>query len=415
MQQLHPLCLALTTVGFVLLLWPPHRLRPDPALAALCATWGLSALSFAVSLEPVWKALDAALGRPSTGAQFAFGSVVALMACQLITLAYWSLSREAARARARVSLAAATVLIATLTVLFFELTPRSSTPQDFTSAYVHTGVYQAYLTLYNLAYTVGEILLAMGCLAAARRTGQVWVARGLRLAAFGAVLTLGYSGVRLAAVALAVLDDRRLPAAAESAAWICADGGTTLVLTGWFVPTLAHVVAPQVGAWARAHRDFRRLGPLWSDLCAAVPTIALAPARTAAAETLRLRGIGWHLYRRVTEIRDGQWALRHYVDASVRQQAEERRQAAGLEGHELAAAVTADQIRHALRAFTHHQSAERRTLTEYADAPFREATRTPDDEVTALLRIADHYTAARSRKMWETPEPYERSDRALGP
>ncbi|AXK35857.1 hypothetical protein DVA86_27775 [Streptomyces armeniacus] len=410
MQQLHPLCFALTTVGFVLLLWPPRRLRTDPALAALCATWGFSALSFAVSLEPVWKALDAALGRPSTGAQIAYGSVVALMACQLVTLAYWSLPREAARARARLSLAAAAMLIATLTVLFFQLTPRSSTPQGFTSAYAHTGTYQAYLTLYNLAYAGGEILLAVGCISVARRTGQVWVARGLRLAAVGAVLTLGYSSVRLAVV-LAALGDRRLPAGAESAAWICADGGTVLVLAGWFVPTLAHVVAPQVRAWARAHRDFRRLGPLWSDLCAAVPTIALAPARTAAAETLRLRGISWHLYRRTTEIRDGQWALRHYLEASVRREAEHHRQAAGLTGQELAAAVTADQLRHAVRAFTHHQATGH--LTEYADAPFRETTRTPDDEVTALLRIADHYTAAAPK--WETPEPYERSDHMLGP
>jgi hypothetical protein len=390
-QILHPLCLVLAVVGFLLLLWPPRYLRQDRALAALAGVYGFSAVSFLVSLEPVWKLLDEATGRPSTGILGAFGSVVALLALQPIVLAHWALPPEKARKRTQLCLTVGAVVILALAVLFSQLIPKGqTTPQGFTANYVHTGAYQAYLTLYIIAYSVGETVLAMGCWNAARRTDQAWIARGLCVVGTGAVLTLGYSAVRIADVGAALVDLSPPSPAAERFAWICADGGTTLTLIGFFIPTLAVHVVPHLRAWVRGRRDYRSLAPLWEAMHHAVPTIALQPTRTTTP--LWAWDTTWHLYRRAVEIRDGQWALRHHLEESVRTAAERHHRAAGLTGAELACAVTADQFRAALAAHSRSQSPQ--ISTEYADATTRENILTPDDDVRALLRIAAHFNTS---------------------
>ncbi|GAA2454888.1 hypothetical protein [Streptomyces macrosporus] len=203
-QLLHPICLALAGLGFLLLLWPPERLRRDRALAALAGVYGFSAVSFLVSLEPVRRTLDDLTGRPSTGILAAFGYVEAMPALQPVVLAHWDLSPEQARRRSRWSPAAGAAVVTALAVLFFQLTPTGrSTPHGFTVNYLHDGVYQGYLTLSITAYVIGEAYLVARCRRVARRTGEVWIARGLRIVAAGAVLTFGYSAVRLAAVATA--------------------------------------------------------------------------------------------------------------------------------------------------------------------------------------------------------------------
>ncbi|OEU86877.1 hypothetical protein DB35_25105 [Streptomyces abyssalis] len=395
-QLLHPICLTLAVTGLLLLLWPPRRLVRDRALAALAGVYGFSALSFLVSLEPVWRALDEATGRPSTGILAAFGSVVALLALQPVVLAHWALPQERARRRTRLCLALGAVVIAALAVIFFQLTPTGrSTPQGFTVNYVHTGAYQAYLTLYIVAYTVGETVLAVGCWRAARRTDEIWIARGLRIVGVGAVVTFGYSAVRLAYV-VAVLSGLPQPSpAAEEFAWLCADGGTTLSLVGFFVPTLALHAVPHVRAWLRAQRDYRRLAPLWEAVHEAVPTIALNSTRTVRGSRMRVRAITWHLYRRAVEIRDGQWALQPFLEAAVKDASERHRRDAGLTGADLVSAVTADQIRAALTASAREETAQ--NPVEYADAHTREEVRTPDDDVRALLRMATHFETAPAR------------------
>ncbi|MCB5910843.1 MAB_1171c family putative transporter [Streptomyces pinistramenti] len=399
-QLLHPLCAALAMTGFLLLLRSPRRLRQDPALAALACVYGFCALSFLVSIAPVWTLLGDATGRPAIGILAAFATVVAQVSHQPVVLAHWVLPPERARQRARLCRGAGAAVILALTVLFLQL-PRTgrTTPQGITAAYLHNGTYQAYLALYVLVYCAGQAVLALGCRTAARRTDQAWIARGLRIVGAGAVLTFGYSAIRLAGVGAALSGLSRPSPAVESFAWLCADGGNALVLTGFFLPTVAVHVVPHVRAGIRAHRDYRSLAPLWEAVHRALPTIALQPARTPAASRLRLWDTTWHLYRRTVEIRDGQWALRHRLEESVRSASERRHRAAGLDGAELACAVTADQLRAALTAHRHDVAPQ--TPAEYADAGTREDVRTPDDDVRALLRIAAHFTPAPAEQ--ETP------------
>ncbi|MGK4579551.1 MAB_1171c family putative transporter [Kitasatospora sp. HPMI-4] len=396
-QLLHPVCLTLAIAGFLVLLWPPRYLGQDRALTALVGVYGLCALSFLVSIEPVWRVLGAATGNPSIGILAAFGSVTAQVALQFVVLATWVLPQERARRRARLCLAAGAAVIAVLVTLFL-LLPASgpSSPQEFTARNIHNGVYQAYLTVYIGAYTVGQGVLAVVCWRRAGGTHAAWIARGLRVVGVGALMTVGYSTIRLVGVAAAVLGSARAPAPVESFAWVCADGGNMLVLTGFLVPMLAVHTVPRTSAWASAYRNHQRLAPLWQMMHETLPAVALRTQRTAAADRPPAWGATWHLYRRAVEIRDGQWALRHHLDESVRRAAEARYTAAGLQGAELAAAVTADQLRRALTAYLRNEPP--RTPTAYADEGIRDEVRTPDDDVRALLRIAAHFEAVPERE-----------------
>ncbi|MFF7633006.1 MAB_1171c family putative transporter [Kitasatospora sp. NPDC008050] len=390
-QLLHPICLTLAVVGFLILVSPPRQLGQDRALAALAGVYGLSALSFLVSLDPVWRLLGEATGNPAVGILASFGIVTALMTLQLVVLANWVLPQERARRTVRLCLTAGAAVIAALVTLFF-LLPVTGTvaPQAFTAKYIHSGIYQAFLTLYIGAYAIAEGVVAVVCRRRAGGTGEPWIARGLRVVGAGALLTFGYSAVRLVDVSAAVFGLTHASAQAENLAWLCADGGTTLQLTGFFIPTLAVHAVPRARAWVSAYRNYQRLGPLWHGVHEALPTIALQTNRNAAAGRPPLWGTSWHLYRRTVEIRDGQWALRHHLDQSVRSTAETRYTTAGLQGAELAAAVTADQLREALSAY--HRDESPHAPTAYADAGTRDDVRTPDDDVRALLRIAAHFT-----------------------
>ncbi|MFE4175479.1 MAB_1171c family putative transporter [Streptomyces sp. NPDC056909] len=359
-EWLHSGCLVLCVLGLaVLLSGSPRRFRHDPALVALTGLFALSGLSFLVSLAPVWTGLDGVLGRPNVSALVAHLCVIGLLVCQQLVLTHWG-PPEHVRRRTVLYVTAGVVIGLALVVLFAVLTPGASRPSGFTTYYVHTPIYRAYLTLYIAAYTVGEMLVARACWRHARRTGQVWVARGLYTVTVGAVVTLGYSAVRIGGVVAALFGGRA--DAWDAVAWLCADVGSALTLIGWFVPTVA-----QAAVAVRERVHYRRLRPLWNALHAVIPTIALEPDVSRATDRrLRVRDIRWHLDRQAVEIRDGQRALRAHLCPGVRRTAETRHRATGLHGADLAAAVTAEQISHALAAVAHRQEPVSES-TDYAE------------------------------------------------
>jgi hypothetical protein len=101
---------------------------------------------------------------------------------------------------------------------------------------------------------------------------------------------------------------------------------------------VAAVRVPAVKAvlrWGNQWRSYRQLHPLWSALRLAVPQIVLAPPRGK-----RLH-IGYRLYRRVIEIRDGELALRAYRDTNMTEAATSAAAEAGLTGDMLDSTVQA--------------------------------------------------------------------------
>ncbi|MFM9372843.1 MAB_1171c family putative transporter [Streptomyces sp. Da 82-17] len=396
---LHPLGLLLAGSGFLLLLRDLRRDRRDRALVALSVAYLASALSYAISLTPVWVRVDAFFGVTNIAVPLAQSCVIGVLVAQAVVLVHWALPEsEARRARRRTRLlvAAGAAVVAALGVLFTLLTPAEQRPADFTLYYVHDPYYQAYLTLYITTYTVAEIALAVGCARLARKANSPWIARGLRTISVGAVITLGYSAIRIGSVLGAYFgfDVREL----EPYAWICGDIGAAVTQVGYFLPTVA-ARAAEGRVWVRDHLAYRRLGPLWAELHRAVPSIGLLEPPRQLTEVLRLRGVGFHVYRRTVEIRDAQIELRPYLDPAVREQAELRRAAEGLTDPDLAAAVTADQLRDAL--VRQRDDARVDDPAGWADA--RLPSRTADEETRLLLRVAARFSPPPAPAPAETP------------
>ncbi|MFI9201532.1 MAB_1171c family putative transporter [Streptomyces sp. NPDC053048] len=317
----------------------------DPALAALCAVFALSGLSFFVSLPPVWVRVDELTGVPNIAAVLAQSCVLSLVVGQQVVLTYWARPPERARRIVRWQLAFCAASLVALVTLFCLLTPTVQRVKGFTLYYVHDPYYVAYLSLYVGVYLIGEANVFRVCWGYSRVAGRTWLRRGLRVIAVGAFATLGYGLIRAGNVLGTVFDfDLR---AWENVAWLCGDLGSALTLVGWTLPGWGPRVAA-AGHWLTAYRRHRRLYPLWAALHEAVPTIALAPARGAFADRLEFRQLEFRLYRRVIEIRDGQLALRDRHDPVAAEKAREEAVAAGLPESEVRARVEAVRIRTAL-------------------------------------------------------------------
>ncbi|MEU8540822.1 MAB_1171c family putative transporter [Streptomyces sp. NPDC048717] len=381
---LHPLCIVIAGSGFLLLLRDLRAGRRDPALIALAATFFFSALSYAISLSPVWVRIDGWFGVTNVAVPLAQSCVVLVLGLQASVLAFWTKTAPAAVRRVRWLLAGALAVIVLMATLFALLTPVSQRPKDFSLYYAHDPVFQTYLLLYMCTYSAAEIYLARVCWKHARETTEPWIGRGLRTIAVGAVITLGYSGIRLSAILGAELGFSVKPL--EPFAWICGDIGATITQVGYFTPLVASKIA---AAWtARTERrQYRTLEPLWRAVSAAEPSIVLVDSGSEDSS--------FHLYRRAVEIRDAQIELRPYLAPEIRSAAEQQPFAWWRPSKDRVAAVTAAQIHAAL---IQRREGPVEAPSQYADAALDPLA--PRKELAHLVRVARHFTVPAPR-----PEP----------
>lgn len=389
---LHPLCLTIAGVGFLVLFRDLIRSRrgagtnsTDPALLALTVSFLASALSFAVSITWVWIHIDKLFGVPNIVVPIAQGFVILVLALQASVLAYWSRPAPEARERSKHLLIAAVAVIAGMAVLFTLLTPATQRPTDFSLYYAHDPAYQAYVLLYFGTYSVAEIYLTWSCWKYSRTAATRSIAIGLRLVAIGAAITLVYSSIRIGAVVGSEVGfsvDQY-----NDLAWACGDIGATLTQIGYFLP----VLATRFGAaytYLHEHYAYARLGTLWKTLTDADPSIVLQAPVDQRTYWRERKSIHYPLIRRRTEIRDGMRVLRPYLSAAARGEAETQRRRTGRSSESHLAAVTADQIRQALVLHGHGNR-----IAEPAD--FADSTLDLDTvraEQKHLLRVASFFT-----------------------
>ncbi|MFJ4703041.1 MAB_1171c family putative transporter [Streptomyces sp. NPDC088768] len=386
---LHPLSLAIAGAGFLLLLRDMGKHRRNPALVALAFTYGFSALSYVTSISWVWVRIDGFFGTTNLAVPIAQGCVVLVLALQASVLIHWSRPVEVARRHTwRLLIAAAAVIVA-MAVLFALLTPTTQRTTDFSLYYVHDPYFQAYLLLYMVAYTIAEAYLALSCWKYAGTASNRSIAIGLQLVAIGAVITLGYSGIRMAGVFGGMLDFS--VAGLDPYAWICGDLGAALTQIGYFLPVLA-LRLTSLRYWAHTHLAFRRLRHLWAALTQANPGITLLEPDRQHEAILQGRSVNFPLLRRSIEIRHGQKLLRRFLDPTALAEAEVRRRHEGLVGDELTAAVTADQISAALVRLA--EDTPVRAPAEFADS--RLPLPAYEDELRHLERVAAFFTPPRA-------------------
>ncbi|MEU6632931.1 MAB_1171c family putative transporter [Streptomyces parvus] len=382
------MCLVIASTGFLFLLRDLRKDRRDPALVALAFTYLCSAISYAVSITWVWVKIDQTTGITNASVPLAQCFVILVFALQAIVLAHWSRPLPEARQRSRKLLIAAALVIITMITLFTLLTPATTRPVDFANYYAHDPYYQAYVLLYFGTYTVAEVYLARSCWKYARTATRPAIRYGLRLVSIGALITLGYSGIRISAIVGAEVGfsvDHL-----NEFAWACGDIGATLTQIGYFLPVIA-MRSHTVRDWAAEHYWYSRLHPLWKALSTDDPGIVMEQPPKQLDELRARRRIDFHLLRHRVEIRDGMRGLRPYLSPEARSEAEAQRRAQGLKGLNFEAAVTADQIRHGV--VLHRQGEPVSAPADYADAELTLTLNTVQDEFRHLGRVASYFTA----------------------
>jgi hypothetical protein len=328
---LYPACALVALVAFLYKLRALRRDR-EAALAILCVAFGLLFLTFLLSTPPVWTWVDTAFRVPNLAGMLAQSCALVGAVCQQAIVLIWDLGWPGARRRIVLRATGLGLVLAAMVTLY-ALSVRDMTTRPGDYALVSAGIrlYSVYLLLYVPAYLVVQGDVARLCLRyASRITPRVWLRRGLRTAAAGAIAGLVYCLVRLSDVAAPAIgvDAHRWEPVAQLGASLGACG----VIAGWTMPSWG----PRLSAVAH-YRSYWRLRPLWQALHEVVPHIALARAtRLPVPGFVRFR-----LIRTMVEIRDARIALTPFFVPEATEAARQLGQAEGLAGEQLDAVVEA--------------------------------------------------------------------------
>lgn len=307
-----------------------YRNPRNPAVRAYCLILVSLALALTLVAPPVYLAVDRAAGIPNlaTLLKHSLALVSAWMVQTfLLHVNYPGAARHRVRTRGLVLAGA----LALMTVLF-GLAPVDQETLDFTSHYADIHFIQEYWLVF-LAY-LGFALVNLTQLTwrYGGLSDRVSLRIGLRLTAAGGALGLGYVGNKAAYITLRALD-LPYPADVQLVSDTLLTSSVLLLVVGSTMPAWGpRVGLPRLCRWLDDYRAHWRLYPLWRALYDSNPEIALIPTSSPVANALAVRQVGFRLYRRVIEIRDGLLALRRYFDPRVADAARERGRATGLAG-----------------------------------------------------------------------------------
>lgn len=343
-----PVCAVLSWVALFLKILDARRAWRNPVMAGPVATLFFLAIVFTLSIPSVSARLDGLLGVPNLSALGIHCAIVAYSAATQIMLVLWSSPPAAARTAIRWRLAMSVAVIIAMAALF--VTAGATTEErarHFLYRYSDQPLIAGYLLLYVLALAIALVENIRLCLRYAGAFEDAWLRRGLRAVALGSGLGLAYCASRLGTLASRQLG---LPADVwEVCVPVFGGSGGVLGVLGLSAPSLGpHISAARF--WLAQYRAYQRLYPLWAALWREMPDITLTPPSSALVDRLAPGDLGFRLYRKAVEIRDGQRALGPWRSPAAAVEARRLGYAAGLRGAELEAAVEAAVLGFALRA-----------------------------------------------------------------
>ncbi|MGW7022479.1 MAB_1171c family putative transporter [Streptomyces decoyicus] len=314
-----------------------------PALLALLTAFALKGTAFALATPAVALAVDRQLGIPDIAALciHLLGGV-AFSAAVLVVLAFWAHAPEQAWPRARWRLVIAIIIM--LTMLSLWIAAAAGSPGRSTHYLVqntHRPLVALYLLLYVSTLLVALVEIARLCRKYAEVAGHPWLRRGLRITAIGALI-YSINFVNRASDVVSVQFNLN-PLKWEVVTLLGAGIGIPLIVGGLTIPSWGpHLSA--LHTWWNNYRTYRSLHPLWLAMYQELPEIMLPPPAST------LSNLNYRLYRRIIEIRDGQIALRPYMNSEVAVRTAKLGREAGLARNELPAVVEAAQLKAALGA-----------------------------------------------------------------
>jgi hypothetical protein len=285
------------------------RLR-DPDQRANCASLLAVALAMTVFHPPIYRAIDRAAGIPNFARLL--GNSLGVMSAWAFQPVIIRLLHGRAHKRGIVGSGwLVTGTIAMMALLFFRASVPVEAPTDFQALY-SAAPYTAEYRLVLLAY-IGILVLQifLRSLSNGRVIGSIpqsYLRLQARVQTIGWGLGVAYASLECGYIALALMGVVSSHAYPTTLAYAVFASGCTALLSGGLLGAYH---------WGAQYRAYRLLYPLWRDLYDATPGIALDPPHSARADMLTLRNLDLHLYRRVTEIRDGVVALQRYTDAAM--------------------------------------------------------------------------------------------------
>jgi len=299
-------------VTFAYKLYTLHWHVQDTVQRAYICTHLLVSLAFTVLSPPIYLAVDHLTGVPN--AARLLGNCLGVVGGWFFQPVTTQLIAPTRQGRVQTLLAsgwAPTATIVALVVLFNRASLPVSAPLDFQTRYSTApfmAPYRLVLLLY-VALVAGRVFLAsLRNREIIEQNPRPYRRVQSRLQTVGWGFCVGYAVQESAFIALSLLGLVPPHAYPVVIANVLLTGGVLLLLSsaffdGWY--------------WITQYRTNRRLYRLWRDQCAAAPSIALDPPRSALIDALNPRDISLRVYRRVTEIRDGIITLQPYVDEAV--------------------------------------------------------------------------------------------------
>ncbi|MFF5211947.1 MAB_1171c family putative transporter [Streptosporangium sp. NPDC000396] len=313
--------------------------RHSPAASASLAHVMAFALGALVQSPDIRPRLDLLTGIHGLGRWLAFSLFLGSTAAFWLMIAYVTRRRDSHPPRVRTRLLWAAGAITVMGVLLLGSGSRDDAGASFLAVYgrnlMVAGFYLTFLS-YIVTVLVDTLRLAWRYKKYAR---QRYLRVGMHLLVAGDFCGLAYSLYLGATVVTSYLSLPLPPGATTYATTYLGFGAVVLILAG---PTIS-VWGPRLAApWRAAaqRRALRRLHPLWLALTTAMPYLRRQPTHTLGD------AVGYRLYRRVIEIRDGLLILEPYRDLHLEQQP-----TAG-------ATIHARSVVSALRAFSASESDE---------------------------------------------------------
>ncbi len=310
------------SAALVVLLWGSllvklqalHWRVRDPDQRANCVSLLAVALAMTVFHPPIYRAIDRAAGIPNFSRLLGNSlGVVSAWAFQPVII---RLLHDRAHKRGILGSGwLVTGTIAIMALLFFRASVPVEAPMDFQARY-SAAPYTAEYRLVLLAY-IGILVLQifLRSLRNGRVIGSIpqsYLRLQARVQTIGWGLGVAYAGLECGYIAFALVGIVSPHTYPSTLAYTLFASGCGALLSGGLLGAYH---------WGGQYRTYRLLYPLWRDLYHATPGIALDPPHSARADMLTLRNLDLHLYRRVTEIRDGVVALHRYTDAAMHDRA----------------------------------------------------------------------------------------------
>ncbi|MFE3325906.1 MAB_1171c family putative transporter [Streptomyces sp. NPDC059176] len=354
----------------------------------VCLAIATFATPFVVASPWLYVRIDRLLGVTNIATLIVYCSVAVCITCFLALLVSWSSAQNRVRMWHRLIVSYAVITVAAM-ITFFSLGDVSDGEHhvDFDTHYAETPYIVEFLLAHQILYTVGMVGLFRMCWRYAKVVDRVWLRRGLKTIAVGAVAGLGYGPIKIITLVwdlvgtspLDTVNNVVAPMSASVSAWAFSLGFT---MPAWGVGL------DRARERARNYLAYRRLEPLWSALTRAFPEVVLLPDLYPEnpRRALGHDDLAFLVNRQVIEIRDGQLALQPYVDPAVAHAARDACTARKVPPGQAQAVIEAARIKTALQAL-----ADGEDRSHAAAVPHDPAAGDLAGERDWLIRVADAF------------------------